>query len=104
MNSYQNYLYINNIINTSSFYSSITEHEDYEARGESIYFANNILNTQSVGERVEIQSSSISVTLLDDPVVEGDEQLLLQLIPDNPRVQVTQHSTVTVIIRENDGM
>ncbi len=44
------------------------------------------------------------MTLLDDPVVEGDEQLLLQLIPDNPRVQVTQHSTVTVIIRENDGM
>ncbi len=52
---------------------------------------------------MEVKSSSISLTLLDDPVVEGDEQLLLQLIPDDPRVQVTQQSIATVIIREDDS-
>lgn len=87
-----------------TFVIFFAEHEDYEARGEFIYFdvtAPSLVPT--LGDPVQVLSSRISVTLLDDPVVEGDEILQLQLTPIDPRVQVASRSVAIVTIREDDG-
>ena len=75
---------------------------DYEATGETIIFRSN-------SESLAVSCPTISITLYDDPVVEGDEEVVLQLVSDEPeRVIVTDNDgyplTSVLTIEENDGM
>ena len=55
-----------------------------------------------------VRCTSISLTLFDDPIVEGDEQILLRLMSEEPdRIKVTDPNgniqAAVLTIRENDG-
>lgn len=56
-----------------------------------------------------VDCPTISITLYDDPIVEGDEDVLLQLFSEDPeRIVVTDNNgdplTSVLTIKENDGM
>lgn len=77
------------------------EFQDYEATGEMIVF-------QPTSSDLAVDCPTISLTLYDDPVVEGNEEVLLQLFSMEPeRIVVTDNNgnpyTAVLTIIENDS-